>query len=334
MVPEYLKETIKALPTKPGVYIMKDAEGIIIYIGKSKRIKSRVMSYFNSNHEWNKIKRLLFHLKDIDYIVTDTHLEARILECVLVKKHLPMYNAQFTKDKNYNYLKIEMNDKLKPIAMSTEREGDYCYGPFRSKNILVEVIKSLDNLYPIIKYRNSYEFTYRVLPHVQSKDFFGDSKASLIEIFSQRESMEGFINKLQDKMMLAASEGQYEKARIFRDIVCNFRYIYSSLWYSEASYNIMLLGERIENGYKVFGSFNGNILYKKKYNEITKDDIVQFLEILEERAKKNIIRDEKRSLDFKSIIKSEFLDEEGKALLYIDNDYNIDTFISKLKSLP
>ena len=100
-IPQHLKEKIKTIPAKPGIYQMKDLNGNIIYIGKSKVLHSGVKSYFYNEHRHNKIKRMVLHIQDVDVIITDTHLEAQMLECALIKKFKPIYNKQFKNDKNY-----------------------------------------------------------------------------------------------------------------------------------------------------------------------------------------------------------------------------------------
>ena len=101
-----LKESAKKLPFNPGVYLMKNENGEIIYIGKAKNLKNRVLSYFmsDSNHS-EKVKKMVKNVHHFDYIVTDSEFEALVLECSLIKKYLPKYNILLKDDKGYRYIK-------------------------------------------------------------------------------------------------------------------------------------------------------------------------------------------------------------------------------------
>ena len=102
-----LKEKIESLPKTPGIYMMKDKYGDIIYVGKSKKLKERVKSYFiNSKNHSRKVKRMVNNICDIDFILTDTELDALLLECEMIKKIRPMYNKLMKNHENYSYIKI------------------------------------------------------------------------------------------------------------------------------------------------------------------------------------------------------------------------------------
>ena len=104
---EKLKEKASSLPMLPGVYIMKNSENEIIYIGKAKKLKNRVSSYFRSSKEHtSKVKKLVEKIKDFDYIICDSEYEALVLECSLIKQNKPKYNVLLKDDRGYSYLKI------------------------------------------------------------------------------------------------------------------------------------------------------------------------------------------------------------------------------------
>lgn len=213
-IPRHLDEIINTIPNKPGIYQMKDIEGNIIYIGKSKTLKKRVKSYFYTTHKFEKINKMVFSIHDISFITTDTHLEAQILECALIKKIKPIYNSQFKNHKKYNYLKVENFNRFKPLAIVNEREGENCFGPYRSRNTLLEIIEIFKNIYPITKYEDDYEFTYKILPQPMKKETFENNKQYLIEILSIAECMMNFINRLEKKISESASKLHFEKASI------------------------------------------------------------------------------------------------------------------------
>lgn len=322
-IPGHLTQKIDRIPMKPGVYQMKDKSGNIIYIGKSKTLRARVRSYFTTEHEIKKLKRLVLNIADIDFIVTDTHMEARILECELIKKIKPMYNVQFKNDARYKYLKVETKDKLKPLNIVNDRENEDCFGPYKSQHILLNVVKFFENIYPITNAKDKYFFTYHAIPKLVDEGTFEENRKCLIELFDKKECMEGFIKELENKMDLEALNFQFEKAAIYRDIIANIKYIYS--------FNIrkgddlknkrILVGERLEDGYKIFYIYDNHIVYKKKYKRLSRRSLESFmLKGKQMEISKNKFTSEKEELDFKSIIRSELEDKEFKTIIIIDND--------------
>ena len=330
-IPENLIEKIESIPVKPGIYQMMDIDGNTIYVGKSKALKSRVKSYFYKEHELNKLKRMVFNIHDINYIVTDTHLEAQILECALIKKLKPIYNKQFKNDKRYMYLKIENYNRFKPISMVDDRESEYCFGPYRNKNILLDTIKFFQNIYPITKCGNIYEFRYKILPQSMDIESFEKNKECLIEIFNNREYMLNFLAEIQCKMEKAASELQFEMARIYRDMLSYINYLYdNNANESDEINDKILMGEKIEDGYKIFYISKNRIVLKKKYKDLTKESIEEFLKQAQELELKIPLIDEKRGLDFKKIVHKEVKDDALKTILFIHNDYSLDEFINDM----
>lgn len=323
-----LSKKIETIPLKPGIYKMKDIEGNILYVGKSKTLKSRVKSYFYGDHEWEKIKRMVFNIHDIDYIVTDTHLEAQILECSLIKKLQPIYNKQFKNDKKYLYLKIESYNRFKPISTIEERENKYCFGPYRNKNILFDTVKFFQSIYPILKDKDSYDFDYKILPEQIDKDTFEKNRQCLIEIFSNKESQEMFLYNLKEHMDNVASKLQFERALIYRDMIHNMQYVYDNNTneLQEINSRQILLREKLENGYKIFYISNDRVILKKKYDKITKECLEEFLiraGQLEIKAKLDNAINEKRNLDFKKIIQNEIKSADSKNILFLDGEYNL-----------
>ena len=142
-----LKESAKKLPFNPGVYLMKNENGEIIYIGKAKNLKNRVLSYFmsDSNHS-EKVKKMVKNVHHFDYIVTDSEFEALVLECSLIKKYLPKYNILLKDDKGYSYIKIT-NEKWPRVSYVKQKENDGALyiGPYTNsfsvKKTVEEAIK-------------------------------------------------------------------------------------------------------------------------------------------------------------------------------------------------
>ena len=152
MINEVLQEKLKLLPTKSGVYLMKNKQKQIIYVGKAINLKNRVRQYFQSsrNHSAKTIA-MVSHIEDFETIVTDNELEALILECNLIKKHHPKYNIMLRDDKTYPYLKITLNEKY-PRIVTTRRlikDGSRYFGPYTSSTAMKETLNLLRKLFPL-----------------------------------------------------------------------------------------------------------------------------------------------------------------------------------------
>lgn len=145
-------EELKKLPDKPGVYIMKDADGMVIYVGKAVILKNRVRQYFHqsANHP-PKVQAMVAKIKEFEYIVTDSEVEALMLECNLIKKYKPKYNILLKDDKHYPYIKVTMNEEYPRILKTrrVERDGAKYFGPYSSGFAVNDTIDTLKKLFPI-----------------------------------------------------------------------------------------------------------------------------------------------------------------------------------------
>ncbi len=140
------------VPMEPGVYLMKDKTGKIIYVGKAKRLKNRVRQYFQSPERHTpKVRAMVANIVDFEYILTDSELEALILECNLIKKHKPYYNILLKDDKNYPYIKVTTREDFPKIlfARKMERDGAKYFGPYTSSAAVREAIAMVSKLYKI-----------------------------------------------------------------------------------------------------------------------------------------------------------------------------------------
>lgn len=151
---ETIKQKLAILPAQPGCYLMKDRQGTIIYVGKSKLLKNRVRSYFTGAHD-QKTQRLVQEINDFEYFVTSSEIEALILEMNLIKKHDPKYNVLLKDDKSYPYLKItsERHPRLLITRNIKKDKGKY-FGPYPNVMAAKETKKLLDRLYPLRKCNN------------------------------------------------------------------------------------------------------------------------------------------------------------------------------------
>lgn len=147
-----IQEELKKLPAKPGVYIMKDEYDNIIYVGKAIVLKNRVRQYFQSSKNHSpKIKKMVTLIKEFEYIVTDSELEALILECNLIKKHRPRYNTLLKDDKTYPYIKVTINEKFPRIFMTRELKKDKAkyYGPYTNVTAVKETLELIRKTWSI-----------------------------------------------------------------------------------------------------------------------------------------------------------------------------------------
>src|SRR5688500_12946365 len=145
------EERLKALPQSAGVYIMRNRQNDIIYVGNAKVLPNRVRTYFGSlRGQTPKVWRMVSEIYDFEYIVTDTELEALILESQLVKKHQPRYNIRLKDDKTYPYIKVTLQD-VWPRVVSTRKmlnDGAAYFGPYAGMGTVNEIIDLLDKLFP------------------------------------------------------------------------------------------------------------------------------------------------------------------------------------------
>ena len=143
---------LKILPDKPGVYLMKNSLGEIIYVGKAKNLKNRVRQYFqNSKNHSEKVKAMVSNISEFEYIVTDSEMEALILECNLIKKHSPKYNIALKDDKFYPFIKITINDDF-PRVFTTRnfaKDGSKYFGPYTNGTAVYETMNLIRKVFPI-----------------------------------------------------------------------------------------------------------------------------------------------------------------------------------------
>lgn len=313
-----LIEKVNNIPTLPGIYKMLDSNGRIIYIGKSISLKNRVKSYFVKNHKWSKVEKMVSFIDDIDYIVTDTHLEARLLECQLIKEIKPIFNSQFKNDEKYIYLKVEDYNIYNPLSIVNIREEN-SFGPFRRKSFLLKLIDSLKNIYPIEKNCENYTFQYNLFPVTMDKDEFENNKQSLEEIFSDDKKMVSLINELDKKMKEAASKLEFATASYYRDLINGLNYLKTGIYgFKTLISKDILLKIPITKGYKLFFISHGKILLKSTFTTLSQGDIEKFINM--GKKFKSSIDDEleeKSSIDFRDILYSEIKSLPKEMVMYI-----------------
>ncbi|HHH42080.1 MAG TPA: excinuclease ABC subunit UvrC [Chloroflexi bacterium] len=152
--PESLQETLQNLPTRPGVYLMHNAQGQVIYVGKAVNLRARVRSYFHASAQAAspRIAHLVREIARIEFIVTDSELEALILEANLIKRHRPRYNIRLKDDKRYPYIKVHWQDPFPKVTITRrlEQDGARYFGPFTSSAAVRETLETLRKLFPYL----------------------------------------------------------------------------------------------------------------------------------------------------------------------------------------
>ena len=151
-IPEVVREKLKLLPDNPGVYIMKDAAGKIIYVGKAVVLKNRVRQYFQSQRNHTpKVRAMVAKVADFEFIMTASEVEALILECNLIKKHRPRYNISLKDDKSYPYVKVTLQDDFPRVFLTHRilKDGARYFGPYTNVTAVHESLKLLWRLFPL-----------------------------------------------------------------------------------------------------------------------------------------------------------------------------------------
>lgn len=154
---EKLRNKANSLPLSPGVYMMKDADGNVIYVGKSKKLKNRVTSYFSSYTHPYRTERMVHLVRDFDYIVCDTEMEALTLENVLIKKYSPKYNVKLKDSKSYPYIKVTQ-DEYPSVFVTRERRADRAkyYGPYQSSQSAHTALETVKKIFTLATCKRSF----------------------------------------------------------------------------------------------------------------------------------------------------------------------------------
>ena len=230
-----IEEELKKLPGKPGVYIMHDAEDTIIYIGKAISLKNRVRQYFQSSRNLGiKKEQMVEQIARFEYIVTDSELEALVLECNLIKEHKPKYNTMLTDDKTYPFIKVTLQEEYPRIQIVRQMKKDKAkyYGPYTSGLAVKDVVELVTKLYHL-------RTCNRNLP----KDIKKERPCLYYQIHQCEAPCQGYISKeeyhkkveelisflngnhkeilkeLEQKMLRASEELRFEDAAQYRDLI-------------------------------------------------------------------------------------------------------------------
>ena len=228
----FLRDKANHLPLEPGVYLMKNAEGTIIYVGKAKALKNRVTSYFRSNSQHTpKTIKLVEHIYDFEFIVTQTELDALVLECSLIKLHQPKYNILLKDDKGYNYIKISHEEypRITYALNTNDKNADYI-GPFTSGFTVKQAVEEANTIFclPTCKKKFPRDFNKerpclnhhikRCMGVCEGKISSEEYKKIIAEALKYLEDgSRASVDELTAQMEQAAENLEFEKAARYRD---------------------------------------------------------------------------------------------------------------------
>ncbi len=225
---EKLRDKLLNLPMLPGCYLMKNKDGVIIYVGKAKKLKNRVNSYFRGTHT-GKTAKLVSEIDDFDYIVVNSEIESLILEINLIKKYDPKYNILLRDDKSYPY--IELTDTNSPSLkivrnINKKRKAKYLFGPYPNVTAARGVVNLLNRIYPLRKC-NTFLKKPCLYYHIGECLGYCTKDVDLDKVNSMKTDIIKFLNgdnsivtnKLKEKMEYESSKLNFEKAKEYKELI-------------------------------------------------------------------------------------------------------------------
>lgn len=292
-----LTEKIKSLPLSPGVYLMKDSVGHIIYVGKAKLLKNRVRSYFqNSKNDSPKVNKLKKHLKDFDYILTDTEFEAFLLECQLIKEYKPLYNRIMKNPQSFTYVTFKMDKEYRKIEITNnidENDDHLYFGPFTSKSHVERAVQGVKECFklncshPTRKNAACLNYSLNLClgiclggPAVQQYNeiidkFIGYLNGNDMSILEEMK-----------QMMVTASENyDFEAASKYRDHIQAVNALFKKekvIEFTAENHNLVIIEKLNESTIKLFLIKRTNVLFSQKIS-------LKDIDLLGEKIKSSII---------------------------------------------
>lgn len=236
-----IEEELKKLPGKPGVYIMHGEKDEIIYVGKAVSLKNRVRQYFQSSrNKGAKIEQMVTHITRFEYIVTDSELEALVLECNLIKEHRPKYNTMLKDDKTYPFIKVTVNEPYPRVLFSRTMKKDKAkyFGPYTSSTAVKDVIELVRKIYMVRSCNRSlprdcgkdrpclyYHMKQCTAPCQGnvSEEAYKQNIGQVLHFLNG--NFQETIDQLTEKMMAASEEMRFEDAAGYRDLINSIRRI-------------------------------------------------------------------------------------------------------------
>ena len=223
-----IKQELKRLPDKPGVYIMRNSQDDVIYVGKAISLKNRVRQYFQKNNKTARIEKMVSLIDHFEYIVVENEVEALILECNLIKKYMPKFNVLLKDDKTYPYIKVTVKDEYPTVFMTRRKinDGAKYFGPYTSSSNVKEMIDFIKKYFKIrlcknIKTAKRECLNYHIkkclgpcMGHV-SKEEYSNIINQIIDLLDGKS--EGIIKQLNEEIKQKALSLDFENAAVLRD---------------------------------------------------------------------------------------------------------------------
>ena len=223
-----IKEELKKLPEKPGVYIMRDKDNNILYVGKAVILKNRVKQYFNKTNKTTRIQKMVSLIDHFEYIVTDNESEALILECNLIKKNMPKFNVLLKDDKTYPYIKIDVKSDYPNVFITRkiQNDGAKYFGPYASSGSAKEMMNFIKERFQIRQCKNfksnqraclNYHIKKCLAPCMGyvSKEEYKNQIDQIIMLLEGKTKE--VIKQINNEIIELANKQEYEKAAILRD---------------------------------------------------------------------------------------------------------------------
>ena len=289
---QLIKDKLSLLPSSPGCYLMKNKDGTIIYVGKAKKLKNRVHSYFVGVHDY-KTTKLVSEIEDFEYIVTDSEKEALLLEINLIKDYSPQYNIMFMDNTYYPYIQMtnEEHPRLKIVRNAAIKKAKH-FGPFPDATAARETYKLLNRLYPLRKCNHIpkkpclyYSLGQCLAPFIQTveQEEYNHIKKQIIKLLNG--DIKEKIDELTQKMQNASQELNFEQAKEYRDLIAHIQYVTAK---QHVQFNDHIdrdiLGYYVDHGYlsiQLFFMRNGKLLSRDlnlvPISENVQEDLEQFV---------------------------------------------------------
>jgi excinuclease ABC subunit C len=266
-----LKAKIKQLPASPGVYLMKDSHGHIIYVGKSKTLKNRVQSYFqNAKGHSKKVEKLVHHLKDFAYILTDTEFEAFMLECQLIKELQPHYNRLMKTPQSYTYITIQKENRIELTNHLDENDSAVYFGPYTSRKTAENAIMGIKEFFKIdcSSQKNTPCLNYSLGKCIgmcfdpSAKEKYRQIVNRIIGLLDGSDT--SVLEEMEQAMLTASEQFDFEKAAKLRDVLESLHSLLNKekvIEFTKENNNIVVIEPMTERMVKLFLIKGNDILF-------------------------------------------------------------------------
>ena len=294
-----LLEKARELPQSPGCYLMKNRKGEVIYVGKAKKLKSRVVTYFNDSAKGAKTQILVGHIFDFDFMITQSEAESLVLENNLIKSHYPRYNIRLKDDRSYPYVKIDLNHAYPRVEIQRrpkKQKNVALYGPFPHGSALFDKLRVITKAFRL-RDCSDYEFAHRKNPcllyqmHQCSapcvkeidQDSYGEDLESAVNIIKGKKSAHASLKLIEEQMLVLSEAEEFEQAAQLRDYLntltdfVNTSYDQSVELMDEKDMDVFAYYEGdVEVDFSLYMIRRGNLLGHKNFHYL-KDDFIEDL---------------------------------------------------------